>query len=161
MPATPPSNTVRPKYSDLEKHYPKEVAPRQFDKLGGTCKTYVNQCAIRMSSTLQAAGIPLDSDFETKWGPTCSVDSKTPIARGAKSLADSLWKTFGAPVTLTSSSSQPINGKKGIVYFKELTMNSIIVVHSHIDLWDGSKTKGYNPFVDCSGSATVWFWELL
>ncbi|MEN3942420.1 T6SS effector amidase Tae4 family protein [Prosthecobacter sp. SYSU 5D2] len=149
-------NKVLPTYAELEKHYP--VDPQgNILRVGGNCAIYENQCAIRMSTALQAAGFPLDGGFATNWGPVCLVN-QTSLARGAKPLADYIWRTFGAPVTLDTSSSATISGKKGIVYFDQQGSDNNIIVYRHIDLWDGTKTKGYNPFG--TGSSKVWFWLL-
>lgn len=147
---------VLPKYADLEKHYPVDQSGGIL-RIGGNCEQYENQCAIRMSTALQGAGFPLNGNFTAKWGPVCVVNQVS-HARGAKPLADYLWRTFGVPAILDTSSSSSIDGKKGIVYIHRQGPSNSPTVYSHIDLWDGSKTKGYNPFG--IGSATVWFWHL-
>ncbi len=151
MPARPVPTKAQLTYADLDTHYPNDGTSNT--RIGGACDTYVNQCAIRMSRALAGAGFPLGGNYTKKYGPVCTADNIT-HARGAKALADSLFKVLGHPESLTSDSSAAIDGRKGIVFFHPQKD----VVSTHIDLWDGTGTKGYNPFG--SGSAKVWFWPL-
>jgi len=144
-------------YQVLAKHYPSSDGAGGFDRIGGQCASYENQCAIRLSRALQLAGFSLEGS--EGFGPSCAADSVDHV-RGAKPLADFLWKKLGRPRIAQSPGSAKamgIAGKTGIIFFKDVYSRDDGSSGHHIDLWDGASTRGYDGF----GTASeVWFWDI-
>lgn len=132
---------MRPSFSQLWLNYPVEQAP---------CNgPWDNQCAIRMSIALIAAGL----DLNTYTDPRCAHGH----ARGAESLANYLYRRISRPRILSGTSFQrEVRGKTGIVFFRNIT-GFRGGEGDHIDLWnkDRTKTGEYS-----SVSSQTWFWEL-
>ena len=106
---------------------------------------YANQCAIRLSYCLQRSGVSFDSYHD----PTTSEG----YARGAYSLANWIWKTFGAPKVYSNNYEFESSciGKQGIIFEKKTSSETL----DHIDLWDGGTTgSGYYT------ASEIWFWEI-
>jgi hypothetical protein len=123
------------------------------DKVEGTCKSHINQCAIRMSGALRRAGF----DFKTYSDPVCKDDDGEKYARGAESVANFLYKNLKAPKRYSSLSEalKQIKAKKGIIFFKDIPgfRNNI---GDHIDIWYGETTSDGHLY----DSKEIWFWEL-
>lgn len=139
-----------PSFVNLWSNYPTESAPCDGP--------WDNQCAIRMSITLNAEGsITVDSGTYTE--PKCSHGH----ARGAESLANWLWRNhLKRPKIYTDGGAAKIDiaSKKGIIFFKDCFQRSGETTRrgDHIDLWNAGLTKTYND--PSNLSAQVWFWEL-
>ena len=141
---------MKPSFSKLWENYPKENKP--CDQGWG------NQCAIRMSVTLNAEGtIKVNKDTYSE--PKC----KHGHARGAESLANWLWKKhLNRPqiFTSTTTAKEKLKDKTGIIFFKDcFTRPGETGQHGdHIDVWKRGSTKTYD---DPNGkSKQVWFWDL-
>lgn len=111
---------------------------------------WANQCALRMSVALEGAGF----SFADYGDPTCSHGH----ARGAESLANHLWRTWGRPriYTTPSSAKGALAGKQGVIFFKDIAgfRNGS---GDHIDLWKpGTMTGEY--FSYCK---QVWFFDVV
>lgn len=110
---------------------------------------WANQCALRMSVALEGAGF----DFAGYSDPTCSHGH----ARGAESLANHLWRTWGRPTIYANPSSAKgsLAGRQGVIFFKDIAgfRNGS---GDHIDLWKpGTMTGEY--FSYCK---QVWFYTV-
>ncbi len=114
----------------------------KYERIEAGCAPYINQCAIRVSAALKRAGMPLHGYSD----PVCKAKGVI-HARGARSLAQYLWRKFGRPEIIKANKKQAVLGRKGIVFFNNM----------HIDVWDGKKTGSGEYF----GSVKeIWFWEL-
>lgn len=117
-----------------------------------------NQCAIRMSVTLNAEQtIVVNSSTYSE--PKCAHGH----ARGAESLANWLWRMhLGRPAIYTdgASAKQALQDKTGIIFFKDCFTRAgeTRAVGDHIDLWNKGLTKTYDD--PANKAAQVWFWEL-
>lgn len=120
-----------------------------------------NQCAIRMSYTLNAdRTIKVNKSTYTE--PKCKHEH----ARGAESLANWLWKHhLGRPLILgdTAQDRLKLKDKTGIVFFKDCFAQSGQSADArtgdHIDLWKYGLTAG--RYDDPRHMARqIWFWEL-
>ncbi len=131
---------AKPRFDSLWNAYPEEHDPCN--------QGWANQCAIRMSIALTGAGFALTGYTE----PRC----KHGHARGAESLAQYLVSRLGRPVIKTKDGEAAVDGKSGIIFFKDLAGfrggNG-----DHIDLWRNGETKTGAYFSSCK---QVWFWEL-
>lgn len=120
-----------------------------------------NQCAIRMSITLNAEQT-IKVNKSTYSEPKCAHEH----ARGAESLANWLWRHhLGRPTILTGSAEdrRTLNQKTGIIFFKDcfarLGQSEAARTGDHIDLWNRGRATG--DFADqAHRSKQVWFWEL-
>lgn len=149
MAAPEASKNLTLTFESLNANYPRTEA-----LVGGLCSSYENQCAIRMSQALNQAGLKISSGSYPD--PTCKADGIL-HARGAESLANFLWRKLGPPVVSANVKNDfGFRGSTGIIFFKDIT-GFRGGLGDHIDLWDGSKTKGFNGFGQC---AEVWFWSL-
>ena len=115
--------------------------------------TLPNQCAIRMSRALIAAGWPKNTFKGHMYtGKTCPHG----FARGAQDLAAYLRRVWGnrdlgwaAPGKTPSSA----DGEQGLIVFMNIpTFGG----QGHIDRWNGSTTKTG----DYWDSETIWLWRL-
>ncbi len=105
-----------------------------------------NQCAIRLGFALIKSGI----SFNSYTDPLTSEG----YPRGAKSLADFLWREFGKPIIINSVSEfqNSYANRTGIV-FEYASPGNV----SHIDLWNqGSTGSGFY----ISGYQQIWFWPV-
>lgn len=151
----------KPNFSRLWNSYPSNQTPCDDQKPDGTLR-WTNQCAIRMSTTLNAEGT-IKVNRGTYSEPKCSHGH----ARGAESLANWLWKHhLGRPTIYSSAATakSQLATKKGIIFFKDCFTRTGETAQrgDHIDLWDGTraaKTKTYND--PGNRSKQVWFWELI
>jgi hypothetical protein len=128
-------------FSQLRESYPTDRSP---------CGDgWENQCAIRMSIALQGAGF----DFDGYGDPLCSHGH----ARGAESLANHLWREWGAPRVFRdgSSAKRAIGTAQGIVLFKDIS-GFRGGTGDHIDLWTGTGTMTGEYFNHCK---QVWFFR--
>src|SRR5688572_32757704 len=125
----------QPAFINLWNNYPAENAPCD----GG----YENQCAIRMSLTLNAE-LTIKINKQTYSEPKCSHGH----ARGAESLANWLWKRIARPKIFTDASKAKTDlaAKQGIVFFKDCFTREGETVRrgDHIDLWNKGVTKTYD-----------------
>ena len=120
-----------------------------------------NQCAIRMSVTLNAEQT-IKVNKSTYSEPKCAHEH----ARGAESLANWLWRHhLGRPTILTGSAEdrRTLYQKTGIIFFKDcfarLGQSQEARTGDHIDLWNRGRVTG--DFADqAHRSKQVWFWEL-
>ena len=140
---------AKPAFLNLWTNYPSESSPCD----GG----WSNQCAIRMSVTLNAEGT-LHVSKETYSEPKCAHGH----ARGAESLANWLWKRIERPRIFTNAqrAKEDLNSKQGIIFFKDCFTREGETVRrgDHIDLWNKGITKTYSDPDNLS--AQVWFWDL-
>jgi hypothetical protein len=136
---------TRPRYSSLDSNYSMDFH---------TCpdiSTSPNQCAVRLSRALIAAGVPMDSDYP---GNLC----RHGYARGAQDLAAFLrikWGTWEQGFAAPGSTPAGIVNKKGVLLFANIPNFD---GQGHIDLWDGSRTK--TPGGEYWTANPIWFWEL-
>ncbi len=133
----------KPSYDQLDSNYPSDRSP-----CGGP---WPNQCAIRMSIALEGAGF----SFAGYPDPQCAHGH----ARGAESLANHLWRTWGRPRIFTDGSTAKgsLSSSRGIVFFKDIAgfRNG---VGDHIDLWSGTTTRTGEYFNHCK---QVWFYNIV
>jgi hypothetical protein len=139
-----------PAFINLWNNYPAESSPCD----GG----WPNQCAIRMSVTLNAEQT-IRVDAYTYSEPRCAHGH----ARGAESLANWLWLNhLGRPRIFTegATAKRSLNEKTGIIFFKDCFIRKGETVQrgDHIDLWNRGATKTYSD--PGNKSKQVWFWEL-
>lgn len=139
-----------PAFLNLWSNYPTESDPCD----GG----WENQCAIRMSITLNAEGA-IQVNQSTYSEPRCSHGH----ARGAESLANWLWKRhLGRPRIFPDGAKAKIalHSKTGLLFFKDCFTRSgeSRRTGDHIDLWNRGLTKTYSD--PANKSSQVWFWEL-
>ncbi|WP_285350667.1 type VI secretion system amidase effector protein Tae4 [Pseudomonas sp. ME-P-057] len=120
---------------------------------------WANQCAIRMSLTLNAEKT-VKVNKSTYTEPKCAHEH----ARGAESLANWLWKHhLGRPTVLTNSAEdrRTLMNKTGLIFFKDCFQQPGETVDGrsgdHIDLWNRGLTQTGDLFYR---SRKVWFWEL-
>ena len=104
-----------------------------------------------MSVALDESGF----SFDDYGDPKCSHGH----ARGAESLANHLWRSWGRPRIFSNPSSAKRSmstGGSGIVFFKDIAgfRNGI---GDHIDLWNGFRTMTGEYFDSCN---QVWFFSL-
>jgi Type VI secretion system (T6SS), amidase effector protein 4 len=117
-----------------------------------------NQCAIRLSVTLNAEGT-LTISSTTYTEPKCAHGH----ARGAESLANWLWNSgrLGRPTVYAdgATAKTAIADKRGIIFFKDCFTRdgSTVQTGDHIDLWQRGFTKTYND--PANKAKQVWFWE--
>ena len=141
----------KPSFVNLWSSYPAEDFPCD----GG----WSNQCAIRMSITLNAEKTIMVT-AGTYSEPKCSHNH----ARGAESLANWLSgkKRLGLPKVYKNPAEgkKLIASKKGILFFKDCFVRAGETARQgdHIDLWNAGITKTYND--PANNSAQLWFWEL-
>lgn len=136
---------AKPAFINLWNNYPTEQHPCD----GG----WDNQCAIRMSLTLNA------ERSITYPEPKCAHGH----ARGAESLANWLWRNhLGRPQIFTdgAAAKRTLNERTGIIFFKDCFTRSgeTRATGDHIDLWNRGLTKTYDD--PANRAAQVWFWEL-
>lgn len=135
----------KPTFSRLWSAYSTSTHPCSLDM--------TNQCAIRVSRALIAAGFP-KSHF--KGGSYTGKLCPHGYARGAQDLGAMLNRLWGSrTLGWSSPGSQPknIGGRKGVICFMNIPSYG---GQGHIDLWDGSETKTGSYW----DSQTIWFWEL-
>ena len=106
---------------------------------------YNNQCAIRLAYALRKSGINF-SNYDM--GPVTSEG----YPRGAKSLADWIWREFGKPTKFYNDTYDFIknNSKTGIFF-----LDGPNGFADHIDIWNGKKSGS-----GIYKSIKVWFWEI-
>lgn len=140
---------AKPAFLNLWTNYPSESSPCD----GG----WSNQCAIRLSITLNAEGT-LEVNSRTYSEPRCAHGH----ARGAESLANWLWRRIKRPQIFTSGTKakQDLASKQGIIFFKDCFTREGETTRrgDHIDLWNKGITKTYSDPGNLA--AQVWFWEL-
>lgn len=140
---------AKPNFNKLWLNYPTVANPCDGP--------WSNQCAIRMSVTLNSEGtIPINKGTYSE--PKCAHGH----ARGAESLAHWLSTKIGRPKIYTDARAAKITigSKKGIVFFKDCFVRAgeTARLGDHIDLWHTGATKGYDD--PNNNSAQLWFWEL-
>jgi len=171
-PATRPrTNPNNPSFNTLKNCYPQGSADEVKARIGGAVNAdwIENTCAIRMSHTLNCAGIPVPprvSGGQVQWIRGGNGDKY--IFR-VKQLDPEIKKFFGNGITITAPAGKrgvdysPISGKKGIIYFN--TQGAWNDASGHFDLWDGSqmveKEHANSATRDryFSLSISVTFWE--
>ncbi|VXC66551.1 T6SS effector amidase Tae4 family protein [Pseudomonas sp. 8O] len=122
---------------------------------------WANQCAIRMSYTLNAEQT-IKVNQSTYSEPKCAHAH----ARGAESLANWLWKHhLGRPLIIGGSAQERLKlaDKTGLIFFKDCFQQAGQTVDErtgdHIDLWKRGFTAG--RYADPRHMARqIWFWEL-
>lgn len=142
---------VAPPFVSLWNSYPSENKPCDGP--------WENQCAIRMSVTLNAEGT-LKVNKNTYSEPKCAHGH----ARGAESLVNWLSRKarLGAPKKYANGADakRALAGKTGIIFFKDCftRAGSTVQTGDHIDLWNKGATRTYSD--PGNKAAQVWFWEL-
>jgi peptidoglycan hydrolase-like protein with peptidoglycan-binding domain len=132
---------VLPSFWSLWKSYPAVSLPCD--------QGYENQCAIRISVALIGAGFDLTGYADN----LCRHGH----ARGAESLARYLSRVVRLPERAKHALARRMcNGRTGLVFFRNIAgfRNSR---GDHIDLWDGTKTKGFEYFME---SEETWLWQI-
>jgi hypothetical protein len=133
----------RPTFSSVDGHYSSDIH---------SCpdiSSSPNQCAVRLSRALIAAGMPMSPGYP---GNLCAHG----YARGAQDLGAFLkikWGTYEYGFSAPGSAPSQIAGKQGVIMFANIPGFS---GQGHIDLWDGSKTKS-GEYWDAD---PIWFWTL-
>jgi len=127
--------------------------------------TYQNQCAVRMSIALAAAGVNMNHYHKAR----CHQKGHPVHAVRAQELADwlSLPAQLGHPKKFKKNKMSEdafggmmqfeVMGKNGIVFFKNFWGR-----HNqgdHIDVWKFDQ-MAYGDNSDFGRSQEVWFWEL-
>lgn len=120
-----------------------------------------NQCAIRMSVTLDKSGVDISSFSGVKCWER-HEDEFRHILR-AQELADWIDKhpeIFGNAVKLSRKKFPKMNSKSfrhtGIVFIKDGWLGGV----DHIDLWNGIELKaGTNDYFE--KGVEIWFWVLI
>ena len=127
--------------------YPPEMSP---------CSDgYTNQCAIRMSITLEKCGVDLSSYSGNK----CTHGH----ARGAQGLANHLKRIWGQPTWTYRRNRARASGllqpHSGVIFFKNCFTRAGEGTRDgdHIDVWFSGRAQTYENF---PGSDEVWFWRL-
>ena len=141
---------AKPLFIDLWSRYPKTDSPCDGP--------WNNQCAIRMSITLNAEKT-ISVNKNTYTEPKCSHEH----ARGAESLANWLWGNhLGRPQIIDDAEQgkKKIINKKGIIFFKDCftRQGEHVRIGDHIDLWYNGITKTYSD--PGNKSKQIWFWEI-
>lgn len=140
----------KPSFINLWSNYPDHTVRQCSDN-------YPNECAIRMSITLNAEQT-LKVNAKTYSEPKCTHDH----ARGAESLANWLYRKIGVPKVYKDAGKAKIDlaEKTGIIFFKDCFTRAgeTRQAGDHIDLWNKGFTKSYDD--PQNKSAQVWFWEL-
>ena len=141
---------AKPSFVNLWSSYPAEKEPCDQD--------WGNQCAIRMSVTLNGEG-SIKVNKSTYTEPKCKHEH----ARGAESLANWLWKKhLGRPKIYEKPAEGKIaiGSKKGILFFKDCFTRAgeTAQIGDHIDLWNAGLTKTYSD--PANHAKQLWFWEL-
>lgn len=142
-PATRERVLARPSFAELNDNYTLDLHDCP------DISTSPNQCAVRLSRALVAAGILLDSDYTNN-------KCRHGFARGAQDLGAFLVKKWGprdrgfeAPGVAPSVLLQ----KQGVILFANVPdFNG----QGHIDLWDGTRTHTGEYWK----ANPCWFWEL-
>ena len=132
-------------FSKLWKNYPPDNADGSH--AAPSSDSYAkNQCAIRLSVSLEKSGFNLS-------GYTDPLTSEG-YARGAKSLADYLWREIGRPSIMSVSDfSSSMSGSRGIFFELKATPNDT----SHIDLNNYGQTgSGFYS----GGVKEIWYWRM-
>jgi hypothetical protein len=129
-----------------------------YPETGAPCGDgYENQCAIRLSLTLNAEHT-LEVNRHTYSEPKCSHGH----ARGAESLANWLYRKIGRPHIYEdpAAAKTALLSKTGIIFFKDCFTRSGETTRrgDHIDLWNKGLFKTYDDPGNLS--AQIWFWEL-
>jgi len=141
---------VKPNFLTLWDNYPDHNVKQCGDG-------WANECAIRLSLTLNAEGT-LTVSKNTYTEPKCSHGH----ARGAESLANWLYKKIGRPKIYTDSAKAKADlvGKTGIIFFKDCFTRTgeKTQVGDHIDVWKWGIAKSYDD--PGNRAKQVWFWEL-
>lgn len=176
---------MRPKFEDLWNGYPADAsADDGIDhwpclKLTGE-PMYENQCAIRVSIALAAAGVNMKSCPKAKCDYNKSYKDHAGHVIRAQELADWLKNhLLGAPQTWTvdKHGKKPIpgtlaqvavQGQTGIVFFKDFWAREgeRTATGDHIDLWNETTGKTINLGLENPDdnyfprSKEVWFWRL-
>jgi len=169
-PAPVRTTTGKPQFNTLKNCYPQGTADEIKARIGGNVNAdwIENTCAIRMSHTLNCAGIPVPprvSGGQRQW--ITGGNRKNYIFR-VKQLDPEVKKFFGNGVTIAAPVGKrgvdysAIRGKKGIIYFN--TEGAWDDASGHFDLWDGSqmveKSHAYSAtrdrYFSLSKSVTLW-----
>jgi hypothetical protein len=156
--------------------------PHPFKQQDGITPAYNDQCAIKMSITLQDGGLPMKT-FRGAAERRTVAQLGRPVraALRAEELAEWLIKALGRPTKYAPSEAYAaVAGKKGIVFFKDFWQRELPGSTAaaprlesldsrsgdHVDLWDGTTLPSLpaEAFVGersyFTRSKGVWFWEL-
>lgn len=131
-----------PEFKVLWENYPRDINGKHAHP---SSDPYNNQCAIRLAYALKKSGINF-SNYDM--GPVTSEG----YPRGAKSLADWIWREFGKPTKFYNDTYDFIknNSKTGIFF-----LDGPNGFADHIDIWNGKKSGS-----GIYKSIKVWFWEI-
>jgi hypothetical protein len=141
---------AKPSFINLWSNYPTVASPCDGP--------WDNQCAIRMSITLNAE-LTIKVNGRTYSEPKCSHGH----ARGAESLANWLWERHLGRPTIYNTGARAktaLGTQTGIIFFRNCFTRAGSTVRSgdHIDLWNRGLTKTYSD--PANKAQQVWFWEL-
>lgn len=156
------------KFEKLWKNHPTIDAPMFSDDAPCTVngkRAFNNQCAIRMGVSLQKSGVKLD----TFKGAKCWHGHKPAHILRAEELTNWLKGPFSPFKQRFEfkgvNGFQDINGKKGIIFFKDYYGPGN--QGDHIDLWNGSRLTKFRTWFEfsvCDGrhysKADVLFWPV-
>ena len=108
---------------------------------------YENQCAIRVTVSLEKSGFSIDTY------PSLNKTSEG-YARSLKGLADYLWKEVGPPLIVSPETfhTKYYSTFKGVAYFAP-PPNGV----GHIDVWNSSRTQPYGSGYHTSSE--VWLFR--
>jgi Type VI secretion system (T6SS), amidase effector protein 4 len=111
-----------PSFETLWKNYP--TANEDGSPAHPSADPYENQCAIRLGKALQLSGVDMSSY------PSINLTSDG-YPRSANNLANWLWRNYGSPQIMSSSTFETkYTNSTGIIYIEGV----------HIDLWNNGKT---------------------
>jgi hypothetical protein len=111
-----------PPFEKVWKNYP--AANEDGSPAHPSLDSYENQCAIRVGKSLQLSGIDMSSY------PSGNLTSDG-YPRSADNLANWLWRNYGSPKIMSSSTFETkYTNSTGIVYIEG----------KHIDLWNQGQT---------------------
>lgn len=155
----------RIQFQNLWKAHPGTQGNELPCKLPDGTATYTNQCAVRLSIALAAAGVNMSHYHKAR----CHQKGHGVHALRAQELADWLAQPsqLGHPKKFKKHRMSEdqfggmmqflVMGKKGIVFFKNFWGEHD--EGDHIDVWNFDH-MGYGDNSDFGRSQEVWFWEL-
>jgi hypothetical protein len=154
-----------PCFSELWDYHPASQDPpviNPCERSPGVA-TYDNQCAIRMSTCLDACGVSLASYH----GLVCPIKGhgRTHVrsAEGLAAWLNGSQGPFGKATIVKNNNqrnaiaSQQYGQRQGIVLFRNFWGTGL--QGDHIDLWDGTAMTHGSPYY-FSRSQEVWFWDV-
>lgn len=140
----------------------------EFPCATGNKRNFDNQCSIRMGVCLEKSGINT-----TGWAVRRCWQHKNERGHilAAEELASVLYQKIIPGIKKAEKFSgkegfEKINGRKGIVFFKNFY--GLNLQGDHIDLWNGWRLSSlvsaisiYTPWGSHYDKGEIWFWEVI